>query len=90
MRVAYNMFTVIDTYKIGDNLSVTLDGECEQLKNGVTLKDRAGNKYKVLSVGMTHFNNPTDITRSTTVLLMPCSLIKGEKLDFEQTEYTKI
>ena len=65
MRVAYNMFTVIDTFKIGDNLSVTLDGECEQLKNGVTLKGRAGNKYKVLSVGMTHFNNSTDITRST-------------------------
>ncbi len=74
------MFTVMDIFKIGDNLSVTLNGACEQLKNGVTLKDEEGNKYKVLSVGMTRFNDPTDITQSTTILLMPCGLIKGEKL----------
>ena len=74
------MFEVIDTFKIGSNLSVTLKGKCEQIKNGTVLKDKNNNKYDVLSVGMTRFDNPSDIARSTTVLVTPCGLKKGSEL----------
>ncbi len=74
------MLQVIDVYKIGDKISVTLCGKCEDIKNGSKLKDNDGNMYNVLSVGMTRFNNPSDIAQSTTVLIAPCSLKKGVQL----------
>ena len=74
------MFEVLDTLKIGENLSVTLNGKCAELKNGSKVKDANGNMYNVISVGMTRFNNPTDISTSTTLLITHCNLKKGDKL----------
>lgn len=74
------MFEVIDTLKLGENLSVTLKGKCDDIKNGSKLKDSSGNIYNVISVGMTRFDNPTDIVQSTTALFMPCVLAKGTHL----------
>lgn len=74
------MFEVLDTFKIGEKLSVTLNGSCDDIKNGSKLKDDDGNVYDVLSVGMTRFSNPADMPQSTTILIMPCSLKKGTQL----------
>ena len=74
------MFEVLDTLKIGSNLSVTLSGKCDDVKNGSMLIDEKGNVYNVISVAMTRYDNPADIAESTTLLVMPCTLKKGEKL----------
>lgn len=74
------MLKIIDTFKIGDKLSVTFEGRCEKIKNGTQLKDSKGNLYMVVSVGTTRHDNPSDITKSTTVLITPCNLEKGNLL----------
>lgn len=74
------MFEVVDTFKIGTNLSVTLKGNCDKIKNGTELKDLNGNVYNVVYVGMTRFDNPSDISSNTTVLIAPCDLSKGTQL----------
>lgn len=74
------MFKVLDVFKVGNNVSVTFEGKCETLKNGCKLRDNAGNIYRVVSVGMTRHENPGDISKSTTVLLSPCNLKKGNVL----------
>lgn len=52
------MFKVLDVFKIGDMLSVTLDGKCEKLKNGTKLCDKSGRIYEVVSVAMIRYNEP--------------------------------
>ena len=74
------MFEVMDVFKIGNKLSVTLQGKCEDIKNGSKLKDTKGNIYDVVSVGMTRYNNPSDMAKSTSILITPCTLIKGSQL----------
>lgn len=74
------MFKVIDVFKIGENLSVTFEGKCDNLKNGSKLKDINGNIYNIISVGMTRYDTPEDISKSTTVLLSPCNLSEGNIL----------
>ena len=74
------MFKVLDVLKIGNMLSVTLDGKCELLKNGSKLTDGKGTVYEVVSVGMTRHDDPSDIAKSTTVLVKPCNLEKGNEL----------
>ncbi len=74
------MFKVIDKFEIGMNLSVTFEGICEGLKNGSKLKTENGNECTVISVGMTRYNNPSDISKSTTVLLSPCNIRTGDTL----------
>lgn len=75
-----DIFKIIDTFQIGDNLSVTFEGKCEQIKNGTKLTDNHGNLYMVVSVGTTRHNNPSDISKSTTVLISPSTLKKGDLL----------
>ena len=74
------MFKVFDVFKIGDMLSVTLDGKCEMLKNGTKLYDKSGRTYEVVSVAMTRYNDPSDIAKSTTVLLKACDIKTGSEL----------
>jgi hypothetical protein len=74
------MFKVLDVFKVGDMLSVTLCGKCDLLKNGSKLTDGNGNVYEVVSVGMTRHNNPSDIAESTTILVKSCNLEKGNEL----------
>jgi len=71
---------VLDVFKIGDMLSVTLDGKCEMLKNGTKLYDKSGRTYEVVSVAMTRYNDPSDIAKSTTVLLKACDIETGSEL----------
>ena len=74
------MFKVVDVFKIGDRMSVTLDGRCEALKNGSKLIDDKGNPIDVISVGTTRHENPSDIAKYTTILVSPCKLEKGNIL----------
>ncbi len=74
------MFKVSDVFKIGDKLSVTFEGNCQELKNGTKLKDDKGNIFDVLSIGMTRYSEPADISKSTTALITPCNIEKGSVL----------
>ncbi|MDO5311401.1 MAG: hypothetical protein Q4E94_05795 [Clostridia bacterium] len=74
------MFEVMDVFKLGDNLSVTLNGRCDEIRNGSKLTDQKGNVYNVVSVGMTRYDEPSDMTKSTTVLIVPNTLKKGTLL----------
>lgn len=74
------MLKIVNSFKVGNMLSVTVDGNCDKIKNGSRLKDAAGNFYEVVSVGMTRYNNPKDISKSTTILIAPCTLEKDSEL----------
>lgn len=74
------MLKVLDVFPIGNMLSVTLEGPCENIKNGCKLVDSNGNKVIVISVAMTRHNNPDDINKSTTIMVDSCPLKKGTEL----------
>ena len=74
------MYRVLDVFRIEDMISVTLEGNCDELKNGTVLTDESNNIYHVISVGMTRYDNPKDISKLTTVLITPCNLQKGINL----------
>ena len=61
------MLKVLDIFRIGDKLSVTLEGKCEEIKNGSQLIDDSGKKYEILSVAMVRSDNPSDFSKTTTV-----------------------
>lgn len=74
------MLKVLDVFPIGNMLSVTLEGPCDDIKNGCKLIDSNGNTIVVVSVAMTRHNNPADINKSTTVMVNSCQIKKGSEL----------
>ncbi len=74
------MLKVLDIFKIGDKLSVTLEGKCEEIKNGSKLIGADDNEYEVLSVAMTRNENPADFSKTTTVLMPLCDIQAGLEL----------
>lgn len=74
------MLKVLDIFRIGDKLSVTLEGVSNELRNGTNLIDEEGTLYKVISVAMTRNDNPSDISKSTTILIPDCDIKKGAEL----------
>ena len=74
------MLKVLDVFPIGNMLSVTLEGPCDNIKNGCKLVDSNGNAVVVISVAMTLHNNPAYINKSTTVMVNTCQLKKGTEL----------
>ena len=74
------MLKVLDVFKIGTMLSVTLEGKCENISNGSKLIAPDGNVITVSSVAMTRHNNPSDMQKSTTVLIDACDIQKGNEL----------
>lgn len=74
------MFKILDTLKVGELLSITVEGNCEDLKNGNNLKDRFGNVYNIISIGMMQLNDPHDISNMTSMLISPATINKGEEL----------
>ena len=71
------MLKVIDIFRMGDKLSVTIEGKCEQLKNGSKLIGNDNRIYEVISVAMTRNNNPEDFSKTTTVLMPFCDIKAG-------------
>lgn len=76
----FDMLKVLDVFPIGNMLSVTLEGSCDNLKNGCKLVDSNGNTIVVVSVAMTRHNNPADINSSTTIMVNSCPIQKGMEL----------
>lgn len=74
------MYRVLDVFPIGEMLSVTLEGCCDKLANGSRLVDGDGNVIVVRSVAMTRYDNPSDISKSTTILIDSCPIDKGTEL----------
>lgn len=75
------MFEVIEVFQIGDMLSITLNGNCEKLNNNSKVIDAHNNIYQIISIAMRENDNPSDISKTTTVLLPLCNLRKGDTLD---------
>ena len=74
------MLKILDTLKVGELLSITVEGNCADLKNGSNLHDRYGNTYNVVSIGMMQLHNPHDISNMTSMLISPATINKGEEL----------
>lgn len=74
------MFKILDTLKVGDFLSITVEGNCSELKNGSNLKDRSGNVYNIISIGMMQLEDSHDISKKTSMLISPASINIGEEL----------
>lgn len=74
------MYRVLDVFPIGTMLSVTLEGACDKLANGSKLIDANGNIIVIQSIAMTRHDNPSDISKSTTVLVNSCDVQKGSEL----------
>lgn len=74
------MYNVLDIFKVADMLSVTLEGNCDMLFNGSKLADDNNKIYNVVSVAMAEHKIPSEISKSTTILITPCDLKKGTTL----------
>lgn len=77
------MFKVLDVYKIGDMISVSLHGNCEMIKNGTKLKDKNNRIYNVISVAMTSYNENSPISNNLIILLNDCDIKTGAELYLE-------
>ena len=71
------LYKVLDTFKIGETTSVTIDGDGLGLQVGMTIVDSKGKEFKILSFAMDVGKSSFENTRSTTLL------IKGEFTDSE-------
>ena len=74
------MLKVLDIFRVGAMLSVTIEGECEKIANGSKLADDAGNIIIVDSVAMTRPIDPDNINEGTIILVKDCGLKIGSKL----------
>ncbi len=74
------MLKVLDVFPIGNMFSVVLEGKCDNLKSGSKLIDSNGNAIVVISVAMTSHENPSDISKSTTIMTDNGSLKIGTEL----------
>ena len=74
------MLKIVDIIRVGDMISITVEGNASEVKNGSKLYDKRGNIYAVVSVGMSKYIDPHDVSKFTTLLLMPCDLEKGMEL----------
>jgi hypothetical protein len=75
-----DMLKVIDIFPIGNQLSVTLDGVCDRIKNGCKLIDSRGSAIQVISVGMVRYTDHNEIGKTTTLLVDKCDLSIGAEL----------
>ena len=74
------MIKVLDIFPIGDKISVTLEGNCDRIKNGSKLIGADNTEFKVLSVATTRNDNPADFSKTTTVLMPNCNIKRGYEL----------
>lgn len=63
------MYKVLDTFDVGGDTSVTIDGNGEGLKNNMPVFDSSGAEYRLLSVATMSGHSPEEIGRTTTVLI---------------------
>lgn len=63
------LYNVLDVFPVGENTSVTIEGNGEGLKNNIDITASDGSKHKLLSVGMTSGHSVEDVKKTTTVLV---------------------
>ena len=62
-------YKVLDTLKIGDNTSVTIEGKGEELHNQMLIFDANNIAHMLLSVAMPAEQDTDDIGKQTTLLI---------------------
>lgn len=60
---------VVDTFPVGGDTSVTVEGDGAQLRNNMAVADSKGNAFELLSVCMTADKTGADKKNETTVLI---------------------
>ena len=63
------MEKVMDMFVVGQNTSITIEGNGKNIKQGEKLVDEKGIEHKILSVAMVEHKNPKNIMKSTTLLV---------------------
>lgn len=62
-------YRVLDVFPLGENTSVTIEGNGEGLKNNTTVISDEGTNHKLLSVGMLSGTSGEEIKKTTTILI---------------------
>lgn len=62
-------YKVLDTLKVGNNTSVTIEGKGENLQNQMLIFDSDNVAHTLLSVAMTEGIDAENIGRQTTILV---------------------
>ena len=70
---------VLSKLSFGGKTALAVEGNCANLKNGDTVTDEHGNSYVIVSVGMTHYEDPKQ-WKTMAQLLIDGSEFEGEKL----------
>lgn len=74
------MYVVRQLFKIADRYCVSVEGDSQQLKNGIKLKDEKGNIFIIESIGMINYKNINDYKRYAELLLTGDVTNIGERL----------
>lgn len=74
------MYVVRQLFKIADRHCVSVEGDSQQLKNGIKLKDEKGNIFIIESIGMINYKNINDYKRYAELLLTGDVTSIGEHL----------
>lgn len=75
-----HMYVVRQLFKIADRYCVSVEGDSQQLKNGIKLKDEKGNIFIIESIGMINYKNINDYKRYAELLLTGDVTSIGERL----------
>lgn len=76
------MLKVLSVLPVRNQICIAFEGsrsDIESLKTGDKLIDSAGKELDVLSVAMTHFKNPEDISKYVSVMTKTCNVKKGDE-----------
>lgn len=63
------MYKVLDTFRVGRNTSVTVEGNGEEFKENMIVLDSDGNPHNLISVAMLAGISAERIGKTTTVLI---------------------
>lgn len=76
------MLKVLSVLPVRDQICVALEGmrnDIESLKIGDKLINNAGKELDVLSIAMTHFKNPEDVSKYVSIMTKSCDVKKGDE-----------
>ena len=62
-------FIVQSRIKIGNRLGVTVEGDTSYIKNGDTLVDENGLIFKIVSIGMGNYPDPSKMRNKADLLI---------------------
>lgn len=62
-------FKILDYCKVGTKFSIMIEGNGEGLKNNDIMTDEKGNNIVIESIGMTHFSDPDNRDKFTSLLV---------------------